>query len=132
MPATATVETTMGTFQIELFTEQMPVSAYNFISLANEGYYNGLHFHRVIPDFMNQFGCPHSRDANSKRAGTGGPTGGTSYDCPGKGKITRDAGGNIPDEFRYVHVMVVVNTRVGGAITTITTHLHYPYYPLTL
>mmetsp|Transcript_28115 Transcript_28115/g.62273 ORF Transcript_28115/g.62273 Transcript_28115/m.62273 type:complete len:190 (+) Transcript_28115:52-621(+) len=100
MPATATVETTMGTFQIELFTEQMPVSAYNFISLANEGYYNGLHFHRVIPDFMNQFGCPHSRDANSKRAGTGGPTGGTSYDCPGKGKITRDAGGNIPDEFR--------------------------------
>ena len=63
-------------------------------------YYNGLHFHRVIPNFMNQFGCPHSRDPNSGKAGTGGPTGGTSYTLPDGKVITRDAGGNIPDEFR--------------------------------
>ena len=55
-----------ATFTIELFTEQMPKTAYNFIDLAQKGFYNGLHFHRVIPDFMNQFGCPHSRDPASR------------------------------------------------------------------
>lgn len=68
--------------------------------MANTGYYNGLHFHRVIPDFMNQFGCPHSRDPNSNRAGTGGPKGGSTYEVPGVGTITRTADGSIPDEFR--------------------------------
>lgn len=72
----------------------------NFIDLANKGFYNGLHFHRVIPDFMNQFGCPHSRDPNSSRAGTGGPTPRSTYEVPGKGTITRTADGSIPDEFR--------------------------------
>ncbi|CAM9173874.1 unnamed protein product [Ectocarpus fasciculatus] len=97
---TATCETSMGTFTLELFTEQMPVTAYNFIDLANKGYYNGLHFHRVIPNFMNQFGCPHSKDPNSRRAGTGGPEPGSSYEVPGKGTIKRNSGGSIPDEFR--------------------------------
>lgn len=72
----------------------------NFIDLANKGFYNGLHFHRVIPDFMNQFGCPHSRDPNSPRAGTGGPTPRSTYEVPGKGTITRTGDGSIPDEFR--------------------------------
>lgn len=100
MPVNAKVSTTVGDFTIELFTEQMPITAYNFIDLAKSGYYNGLHFHRVIPNFMNQFGCPHSKDPASTRAGTGGPKGNTSYDVPQKGTVTRDAGGNIPDEFR--------------------------------
>jgi cyclophilin family peptidyl-prolyl cis-trans isomerase len=43
------------------------------VRLAREGFYDGLHFHRVIPNFMLQFGCPHSKDPNSMRAGTGGP-----------------------------------------------------------
>jgi cyclophilin family peptidyl-prolyl cis-trans isomerase len=54
----------------------------------------------VIPDFMNQFGCPHSRDPNSKRAGTGGPAPGSTYEVPGRGTITRNGEGSIPDEFR--------------------------------
>ena len=49
---------------------------------------------------MNQFGCPHSKDPNSGRAGTGGPQGGSSFTVlDGSNKtITRDRGGNIPDE----------------------------------
>ena len=97
---TAVVETTVGNFTLELFTEQMPITAYNFIDLAQTGFYDGLHFHRVIPNFMNQFGCPHSRDPNSGRAGTGGPQPGSKYEVPGKGVITRNGDGSIPDEFR--------------------------------
>ena len=46
---------------------------------------------------MLQFGCPHAKNAKSPRAGTGGPPGGSTYECNGK-TITRDEGGNIPDE----------------------------------
>lgn len=68
---TATLETSLGNIEVELFVEQMPITAGNFVRLAKEGFYDGLHFHRVIPDFMVQFGCPHSKDPNSPRAGTG-------------------------------------------------------------
>jgi len=68
---TALVETTLGHFTVELYLDQMPITAGNFIRLAKEGFYDGLHFHRVIKRFMIQFGCPHSRDPNSPRAGTG-------------------------------------------------------------
>lgn len=77
---TATFETSMGTFKVEVFQEQMPITAGNFINLAKSGFYDGLHFHRVIPNFMCQFGCPHSKDPNSPRAGTGGPPHGTIQD----------------------------------------------------
>jgi cyclophilin family peptidyl-prolyl cis-trans isomerase len=77
---TATFETSKGTFKAELFLDQMPVTAGNFIELAKGGFYDGLHFHRVISGFMIQFGCPHSRDPKSSRAGTGGPPHGTIAD----------------------------------------------------
>jgi cyclophilin family peptidyl-prolyl cis-trans isomerase len=77
---TATLETSLGTFKIELFTDKMPVTAGNFVKLAEAGFYDGLHFHRVINSFMLQFGCPHSRDPKSPRAGTGGPPHGTIAD----------------------------------------------------
>jgi len=77
---TATFETSMGTFKAEVFQEQMPITAGNFINLIKSGFYDGLHFHRVIPNFMCQFGCPHSKDPNSPRAGTGGPPHGTIQD----------------------------------------------------
>ena len=78
----------------------MPVTASNFIDLARSGFYNGLTFHRVIPNFMAQFGCPHSRDPSSRRAGTGGPDGNTSYtNAKTQETVNRDGGGNIPDEF---------------------------------
>ena len=77
---TATFETTLGTFTVELYRDQMPVTAGNFIALAKEGFYDGLHFHRVINNFMIQFGCPHSRDPESRAAGTGGPKSGNIRD----------------------------------------------------
>ena len=77
---TATCETTLGTFEVELFLEEMPITAQNWIDLAKSGFYDGLHFHRVISGFMCQFGCPHSRDPQSARAGTGGPPHGTIED----------------------------------------------------
>jgi cyclophilin family peptidyl-prolyl cis-trans isomerase len=95
----ATFETNLGTFKAEIYLDKMPITASNFIDLCNKGYYNGLHFHRVIPNFMNQFGCPLSKDPKSKRAGTGGPDAGSSYQNLSDNKtITRDNGGNIPDE----------------------------------
>ena len=50
----ATFDTTLGVIKCEIYLEQMPITASNFIDLANSGFYNGLHFHRVIPDFMDQ------------------------------------------------------------------------------
>lgn len=70
---TATFQTSLGNFTVELFMDQMPLTAGNFLSLAKSGFYDGLHFHRVIKNFMIQFGCPYSKDPNSSRAGTGGP-----------------------------------------------------------
>ncbi len=67
----ATFETSEGTFTAEIFLDQMPVTAGNFIALIKRGFYDGLHFHRVIPGFMLQFGCEYSKDPNSPRAGTG-------------------------------------------------------------
>merc|ERR1719235_1738987 len=95
---TAVFKTSMGTFKAELYLSEMPITASNFIDLARTGFYDGLHFHRVIPGFMNQFGCPHAQDPNSMQAGTGNPDGGTDFTVlDGSDEvITRDAGGNIP------------------------------------
>jgi len=93
----------MGTFKAELFADKMPITCGNFIDLANSGFYDGVHFHRVIPNFMNQFGCPNAKDPNSRRAGTGGPDPNTSFQsCDGK-TITRTHDGGIPDEVGQAH-----------------------------
>jgi peptidylprolyl isomerase len=62
----AVFETNKGNFTLELFEDKAPLTTGNFIKLANQGFYNGLLFHRVIPQFMIQGGCP-------KATGTGGP-----------------------------------------------------------
>jgi cyclophilin family peptidyl-prolyl cis-trans isomerase len=62
----AVFETSKGKFTVELFEDKAPVTTGNFITLVNKGFYNGLIFHRVIPQFMVQGGCP-------KGNGTGGP-----------------------------------------------------------
>ncbi|MBL4686422.1 MAG: peptidylprolyl isomerase [Nannocystaceae bacterium] len=90
---TATMETSLGSFEVELFVDQMPVTAGNFVALAKSGFYDGLHFHRVIDKFMIQFGCPHSRDANSGRAGTGDSPNGTIQDeHPPAHKLSNEPG----------------------------------------
>jgi cyclophilin family peptidyl-prolyl cis-trans isomerase len=90
---TATFETSEGTFTAELYLDQMPVTAGNFIALAKQGFYDGLHFHRVIKDFMIQFGCEHSRDPNSARCGTGGsPLGRLQDEHPASFKASNEIG----------------------------------------
>lgn len=66
-----TFDTSEGQFQAEIFMDTMPVTGANFLKLVESGFYNGLHFHRVIPGFMLQFGCEFSKDPNHPRAGTG-------------------------------------------------------------
>jgi cyclophilin family peptidyl-prolyl cis-trans isomerase len=90
---TALFETSLGNFTVELFTDRMPITAGNFIALAKSGFYDGLHFHRVIRNFMVQFGCPHSRDPFSPRAGTGnGPNGCIQDEHPADAKISNEPG----------------------------------------
>lgn len=75
MPKLATIETNRGTFVAELFPTEAPKTVANFEKLANEKYYDGVKFHRVIPDFVIQGGDPLSRDLpeGDRRIGTGGP-----------------------------------------------------------
>jgi len=90
---TATCETSLGTFTVELFVDKMPITAGNFVELARSGFYDGLHFHRVIDNFMIQFGCPHSKDPKSPRAGTGqGPKGSIKDEHLATAKISNEPG----------------------------------------
>ena len=90
---TADLVTSLGTIRVELFTDVMPQTAGNFIQLAKSGFYDGLHFHRVINGFMLQFGCPHSKDPNSPRAGTGNAPNGTIPDeHPANAKLSNEPG----------------------------------------
>jgi peptidyl-prolyl cis-trans isomerase B (cyclophilin B) len=54
----AVMETSKGTINLKLFADKTPITVGNFVNLAKRGYYNGLKFHRVIPNFMIQGGCP--------------------------------------------------------------------------
>jgi peptidyl-prolyl cis-trans isomerase B (cyclophilin B) len=62
----ATIQTTKGDIRINLFPDKTPLTVLNFVNLSKKGFYDGLAFHRVIPDFMIQGGCPLG-------TGTGGP-----------------------------------------------------------
>ena len=70
---TATIETERGTMIAELFDTETPKTVANFEKLANDGFYDGTRFHRVIPDFVIQGGDPLSKDPNNPKVGTGGP-----------------------------------------------------------
>ena len=75
MAKLATFETTKGTLVAELYAAEAPKTVENFEKLANQGFYDGVKFHRVIEDFVVQGGDPYSRDlpAGDRRIGTGGP-----------------------------------------------------------
>jgi len=90
---TATFDTSLGTFTAEIYLDQMPITANNFIKLAKQGFYDGLHFHRVIKDFMIQFGCEYSKDPNSPRCGTGNsPLGNVQDEHPAAHKLSNEPG----------------------------------------
>jgi peptidyl-prolyl cis-trans isomerase B (cyclophilin B) len=82
---TATFETNRGTIVAELYEKEAPLTVANFEKLANSKYYDGVKFHRVIPDFVVQGGDPLSRDlpAGDRKIGTGGP--GYHIKCETKG-----------------------------------------------
>lgn len=69
----AIINTPKGSMKAELYAKEVPGTVQNFVKLANEGFYNGLRFHRVIPNFVIQGGCPFSVNPRDPRVGTGGP-----------------------------------------------------------
>lgn len=71
--ATAEIHTSKGVMKAQLYADDAPGTVSNFVSLARQGFYDGLAFHRVIPGFVIQGGCPYSRDMSDSRVGTGGP-----------------------------------------------------------
>ena len=83
----ATLHTNQGVIDVELFDEDAPKTVANFLELAGKGYYDGLTFHRVIPDFMVQAGCPRGD-------GTGGP-GYEFEDEPNNHLVVRGALGRL-------------------------------------
>jgi peptidyl-prolyl cis-trans isomerase B (cyclophilin B) len=69
----AEIHTSKGVMKVHFYEDDAPGTVENFVTLSREGFYNGLAFHRVIPDFVIQGGCPFSKDINDPRIGTGGP-----------------------------------------------------------
>lgn len=89
----AVFDTNKGTFKAEIFLAEMPITAQNFIDLVNDGFYNGIHFHRIIPGFMCQFGCSHSTKYNHPQAGTGSsPRGRIQDEHPANAKFSNEPG----------------------------------------
>ncbi len=82
----AIMETEKGTIHLDLFDQDAPGTVKNFVDLANKGYYDGLNFHRVIPNFMIQGGCPHG-------TGMGGP--GYTIKCETAGNPNKHEAGTL-------------------------------------
>jgi len=101
----AVVRTSKGDIKLRLFADKAPVTVANFVNLAKRGYYDGLAFHRVIPDFMIQGGCPQG-------TGTGGPgyrfedecTPELKHDAPGKLSMANAGPGTNGSQFFITHV----------------------------
>ncbi|HEX5178771.1 MAG TPA: peptidylprolyl isomerase [Gemmatimonadaceae bacterium] len=95
MSKTATIETNRGTIVAELFDKEAPGTVANFERLANSKFYDGVKFHRVVPDFVVQGGDPLSRDlpAGDRRIGTGGP--GWKIKCETKGNPHKHEVGSL-------------------------------------
>jgi len=89
------IVTTYGTIELEMWPDLAPKTVANFIKLGSEGYYNGTYFHRVIPDFMIQGGCPNTKDKDRSNDGRGDPGYKFEDECYGNGaEIT----GEIKDQ----------------------------------
>jgi len=105
MTLQATITTSKGPIQLELFPEQAPMTVANFVNLARRGFYDGLNFHRVIADFMIQGGCPLG-------TGSGGPgyrfddecSPDLRHDAPGKLSMANAGPGTNGSQFFITHV----------------------------
>jgi len=92
---TATFETNLGTIVAELYDAAAPITVANFEKLANEGFYDGVKFHRVIPEFVVQGGDPLSKELPNghPKVGTGGP--GWTIQCETAGNPHKHAVGAL-------------------------------------
>ena len=105
MSLVAIFTTSKGTIRTRLFADEAPVTVANFVNLVQRGYYDGLNFHRVIPDFMVQGGCPTG-------TGTGGPgykfedefNKKLRHDGPGKLSMANAGKGTNGSQFFITHV----------------------------
>jgi peptidyl-prolyl cis-trans isomerase B (cyclophilin B) len=101
----AVIKTSKGDIKLRLFAGKTPITVANFVNLARKGYYDGLTFHRVIPDFMIQGGCPQG-------TGTGGPgyrfedefSPALKHDAPGKLSMANAGPGTNGSQFFITHV----------------------------
>jgi peptidyl-prolyl cis-trans isomerase B (cyclophilin B) len=101
----ATFQTSKGDIHVDLMEEVAPLTVANFVNLAQRGFYDGLTFHRVIPDFMIQGGCPLG-------TGTGGPgykfkdefSSKVKHDVPGKLSMANAGPGSNGSQFFITHV----------------------------
>jgi len=101
----AVIHTSKGDIKLRLFADKTPVTVANFVNLAERGYYDGLTFHRVIPQFMIQGGCPNG-------SGTGGPgyrfedecRPDLKHDAPGKLSMANAGPGTNGSQFFITHV----------------------------
>ena len=101
---TAAIKTNRGTIHLKLFADKTPITVANFANLAKRGYYDGLTFHRVIPDFMIQGGCPNGD-------GRGGPgykfedelVAGLKHDRPGILSMANAGPGTNGSQFFITH-----------------------------
>lgn len=105
MSLVAVFDTSKGTIRLDLYADETPVTVANFVNLTQLGYYDGLKFHRVIPNFMIQGGCPLGN-------GTGGPGYQFSdefvqtlrHDAPGKFSMANAGPGTNGSQFFITHV----------------------------
>jgi peptidyl-prolyl cis-trans isomerase B (cyclophilin B) len=101
----AIIRTNKGDIRLQLFADEAPLTVANFVNLANRGFYDDLAFHRVIPDFMIQGGCPLG-------TGTGGPgyrfedecTRSLRHDAPGKLSMANAGPGTNGSQFFITHI----------------------------
>ncbi|HEY6598855.1 MAG TPA: peptidylprolyl isomerase [Pseudomonadales bacterium] len=101
----ATFKTSKGNIRVNLMDDVAPLTVANFVNLAQRGYYDGLTFHRVIPDFMIQGGCPLG-------TGTGGPgykfkdefSARVKHDAPGKLSMANAGPASNGSQFFITHV----------------------------
>lgn len=78
----AIIKTVKGNMTVSFYENDTPNTVANFVKLAKDGFYDGLTFHRVLPDFVIQGGCPNSKEGAHGMVGAGGP--GYKIDCETK------------------------------------------------
>jgi peptidyl-prolyl cis-trans isomerase B (cyclophilin B) len=105
MSLVAVFDTSKGTIRLDLFADKTPMTVANFVNLAQRGFYDSLNFHRVIPNFMVQGGCPQG-------TGTGSPgyrfpdefVAELTHDAPGKFSMANAGPDTNGSQFFITHV----------------------------